>query len=392
MRRIVLFTEVFPYYGRETFLEVEIKYLSKRFEKVVIIPFRSNEGNTRQIPDNCDCLPAITTARYQMYLRLLLPSRAHCLFFKEFFNKKVFANRKRLKTWIIAFAMTNSYLHNKGVKSVFSGAKDSDIFYSYWGKGGCFLAPFFKGVGSFVSRFHGEWDLWEERSGYYGPIRQEVLSNLKVVFPISNKGVSYLKERYKFNEVVVSRLGTQYHGQSSRSNDGCFRIVSCSTVNANKRVLFMLEAFSATTSPIEWTHIGIGPDFEALLEKAHKSTNPLLKVTIKGRLSNNEVFDYYLNHPVDCFINLSQSEGIPVSIMEAISCDIPVIATNVGSTSEIMTKETGVLLSSNPSIEDVLNAIQTIKDGNYSPFEFWKQTYNAENNYNRFIDVLMNLK
>ena len=391
MRRIVLFTEVFPYYGRETFLEVEIKYLSKRFEKVLIIPFRSNEGNIRQIPDNCDCLPAITSTRYQMYLRLLYPSRAHRLFFKEFLSKKVFSSRKKLKTWLIAFAMTNSYLHNKGVKSVFSEANGSDIFYSYWGKGGCFLAPFFAERGSFVSRFHGEWDLWEERSGNYGPIRQDVISNLKVVFPISNKGAAYLKDRYSLNDVIVSRLGTQYHGKSFRSQDERFRIVSCSTVNANKRVLFMLEAFSAAAFPIEWTHIGIGPDFETLQKKAQTVTNPLLKVSIKGRLSNNEVFDYYINNPVDCFINLSQSEGIPVSIMEAISCDIPIIATNVGSTSEIMTKETGVLLSSNPSIEDVLNAIQTIKDGNYSPFEFWNQTYNAEKNYNSFINVLMNL-
>lgn len=391
MHKLVLFSEVFPYHGRETFLEVEIQYLSKRFDRIIVVPFRSNKGGIRTVPENCEVVEAVTSTKWGMYFFLLLPSRAFPYFFKDFWRKKVYTNYRRFKTWLIAFAMTNSYLHNYSIKKIFNCATSSDVFYSYWGKGGCFLAPFFAERGIFVSRFHGEWDLWEERCGNYGPIRQEVISNLKVVFPISNKGASYLKDRYDLNEVVVSRLGTKYHGKSFRSQDDSFRIVSCSTVNANKRVLFMLEAFSAANFPIEWTHIGIGPDFETLQKKVQTVTNPLLKVSIKGRLSNNEVFDYYINNPVDCFINLSQSEGIPVSIMEAISCDIPIIATNVGSTSEIMTKETGVLLSSNPSIEDVINAIQTIKAGNYSPFDFWNQTYNAEKNYNSFIDVLMNL-
>lgn len=55
----------------------------------------------------------------------------------------------------------------------------------------------------------------------------------------------------------------------------------------------------------------------------------------------------YSEHPVDVFINLSTNEGVPVSIMEAISFDIPIVATDVGGTSEIVTDETGILVSSN---------------------------------------------
>lgn len=388
MSRVFLFTEVFPYFGRETFLEVEIKYLSKRFDKVFLIPFRPSGTNIKPLPGNCEVLPAISSSRIGMYIYLLFLSRAHWLFFKEFFSKKIFLNGKRFKTWLIAFAMTNCYLHDKSIRRIFHETVSTDVFYSYWGKGGCFLAPFFNWKGKFVSRFHGEWDLWEELCGNYAPLRQKILSCLSVAFPISNKGENYLKSRYNIERVVVSRLGTQFHGESYRSKDGVFRIVSCSTVNANKRVLYMLDVFSATQTPIEWTHIGIGPDMDTLKKRVQLNTNPNLKVVLKGGLANNEVFDYYLNNPVDCFINLSHSEGIPVSIMEAISCNIPVIATNVGSTSEIMTSETGVLLSSNPTTEDVLSAIQTIKVGSFSPFDFWNNTYNAESNYNRFIDEL----
>lgn len=385
MGRVILFTEVFPYYGRETFLEVEIKYLAQSFDKVYLFPFRSKGTDLKPLPSNCEVMPAITKTKVGMYLGLLVPSRAHLVFTKELFSKKVFSNWKSFKTWIIAFAMTNSYLHNKTIRKVFKESDEGDVFYSYWGKGGCFLAPFLNWEGKFISRFHGEWDLWEERCGNYGPLRQEILSRLSIAFPISNKGEQYLKSRYNTNRVVVSRLGTQYHGKSYRSKDGCFRIVSCSTIDANKRVLYMLDVFSSTTFPIEWTHIGIGPDMETLQNRVKANNNPNLKVNIKGRLANNEVFDYYLSNPVDCFINLSYSEGIPVSIMEAISCNIPVIATNVGSTSEIVCDETGVLLTSEPTIEDVLNAIQKIKNGDYAPFDFWNQNYNAKNNYRKFI-------
>ncbi|MFR4320263.1 MAG: glycosyltransferase [Blautia massiliensis (ex Durand et al. 2017)] len=45
-------------------------------------------------------------------------------------------------------------------------------------------------------------------------------------------------------------------------------------------------------------------------------------------------------------MNVSSSEGIPVSIMEATSFGIPGIATDAGGTKEIIRdKENGVLLS-----------------------------------------------
>ena len=54
------------------------------------------------------------------------------------------------------------------------------------------------------------------------------------------------------------------------------------------------------------------------------------------------------------FINLSSSEGIPVSIMEAQSFGIPVIATNVGGSGEIVVSETGVLVDENRTEASVL--------------------------------------
>lgn len=390
-KRIILFTEVFPYYGRETFLELEIQYLSRKFEEVIIVPFRANSKQMRQMPSNCRVTKAVTSNRWEMYLQLFIPTKAYMLFFRDFIEQKVVRNKKRFKTWLIALAMTNSYLLSSEVRKLIRHASETDVFYSYWGKGGCFLAPLRNKEAAFISRFHGEWDLWEERCGNYGPIRQSVLSNLDMAFPISIKGDSYLKDRYVINRSAISRLGTCYHGITKRSKDGVFRIVSCSTVNANKRVLYMLEIFAKTDIPLEWTHIGIGPDYEELKKRALTIKNERLKVNILGRLPNEEIFTYYLTHSVDAFLNLSRSEGIPVSIMEAISCNIPAIATDVGSTSEIVNSHSGVLLGKNPTADDVYLAIELLKHKNIQPFDFWNQNYNADNNYNSFMEKIAQL-
>ena len=77
--------------------------------------------------------------------------------------------------------------------------------------------------------------------------------------------------------------------------------------------------------------------------------------------------------------------------MEAISFNVPVVATNVGSTSEIVTEETGILLSSNPSINEISKAIHDIIKMRLQPRDFWDKEFNAEKNYSAFADFMYSL-
>jgi glycosyltransferase involved in cell wall biosynthesis len=47
---------------------------------------------------------------------------------------------------------------------------------------------------------------------------------------------------------------------------------------------------------------------------------------------------------IDVFCLTSAMEGLPLSILEAQSCGVPVIATNVGGCSEVIDKKTGILI------------------------------------------------
>src|SRR5690606_35919751 len=83
---------------------------------------------------------------------------------------------------------------------------------------------------------------------------------------------------------------------------------------------------------IQWHHFGDGPQMSLLEREKSEISIKNLTITLHGRVENSKIYDFYRYNPVDLFINLSSSEGIPVSIMEAISCGIPVVATNVGGT------------------------------------------------------------
>lgn len=153
------------------------------------------------------------------------------------------------------------------------------------------------------------------------------------------------------DNISVCHLGIDKleDGFCSRSNDSVFRILSCSHIVPVKRIELLFEALEQySDSPIEWFHIGSGPDLEIFRDKANRCTNPHLSITFLGSLPNEDIHRFYVRNPIDLFVNVSKSEGVPVSIMEAIAYGVPVLATNVGGNSEIVQPDFGCLLSADP--------------------------------------------
>jgi glycosyltransferase involved in cell wall biosynthesis len=178
-----------------------------------------------------------------------------------------------------------------------------------------------------------------------------------------------------------------------------FLLVSCSNIIPLKRVNLIAEALkNITATPIKWVHIGDGPErnkLEALIQELTGN----IQVKLLGRLSNSNVKRYYAENRPDLFINVSTSEGVPVSIMEAMSFGISVIATNVGGNNEIVSAENGYLLPSQLSPEDLANSIKSFIDltlkqkevKRQSSYETWKDKYNAEINFREFVKTIQDL-
>jgi glycosyltransferase involved in cell wall biosynthesis len=388
-RILYFFTATYPYGQRESFIEDEIKFLSSSFKKVVIVPLEGIGAPTRTVPDNCEVLEPIITSKKQQYLIGLLCPLSLKTYLPEFFKKKVFLNSRRLKTWLISYVLSNNLLKSRVIKKLFKEINPDDVCYFYWGKGSNVLAYFYKGKAPFVSRFHGEWDLWEESSGNYAPIRSKIVPSLDTAVLISEKGRNYLQVRYSGCKMTIIPLGSPDFGAGTRSSDGKLRVLSCSSVYGLKRVPLIFESLKTIKDKeIIWTHIGNGVDFEQLREQIRVSCPPNIKVNLLGRKPHPEVFSYYKNNPVDVFVNVSTNEGVPVSIMEALSFNVPVVATNVGSNSEIVTKESGMLISANPSPEEVARAIIELTGKDVKARGFWNNHYNAQKNYGEIVQLL----
>jgi glycosyltransferase involved in cell wall biosynthesis len=100
--------------------------------------------------------------------------------------------------------------------------------------------------------------------------------------------------------------------------------------------------------------VGKGPDFEEVKERmAHLGIQRNFRLT--GFVSDKDLPLYY--NVADLFALPSKSgEGLPLVVLEAMACGLPVIATNVGGTSEVMSEDYGKLVPPN-SPESLAEAV-----------------------------------
>lgn len=82
------------------------------------------------------------------------------------------------------------------------------------------------------------------------------------------------------------------------------------------------------------------------------------QIEFLGQVSN--IQDFYSQS--DVFALISNFEALPLSIIEAMSCNKPIIATAVGGTPEIIISGHNGTLVKRKSIDDVLNAFKLYKD------------------------------
>lgn len=388
MKNIIILTSSYPYGNSEVFLDTELQIISPLYKNIFILPIIKKSINNRKLPNNCTIAKPLANNRLSLYLKGLLPPYNNFnLFICNFFTKRVYYNRKHLKQWLISFIIHNNYSKSKDFKQVIN--YPNTIIYSYWGVITNISFPFLNKSHIKISRFHGEWDLWEESADNYMPFRQEILESLDLGFVISEKGVSYLKSKYKADNLVLSRLGTIEHKTGFKSQDNIIRVLSCSSVYPLKRVELIFNSLNRITEKkIIWTHIGSGYEFNKLQKMVNSNCKSHLIVNLLGEKPNQQVIAFYQNNPIDIFINVSTNEGIPVSIMEAISFNIPVIATDVGSTSEIVNNQTGILIQANPCISEINKAISKILTLELNPKIFWENNYNAKKNYQEFANKI----
>jgi glycosyltransferase involved in cell wall biosynthesis len=393
MNRLLFFTQTYPRENGEAFIENEIAYLADAFDEVVILPWTGRGQPTRPLPANCRVLPPLTGGAVRVIARGIFSLAPVAYFARHFFTERAYTSLARAVKYVRVSVFCRAILASRGFRCINGEFRDATL-YSYWGIGTAYLLPFVKGERKIIARFHGG-DLYAgTKRGGYIPFRPAVYARLTRAVFISRHGMEYALARHGafIRDARVSYLGTTDHGPGrGASTDGRARLVSCSRVVPVKRVHLILEALRRVDIPVTWTHLGGGPGLERLAAAA-RSLPAHVEVRLPGEMSNREVIDYYRHHPVDLFLNVSESEGLPVSIMEAISFDIPVLATRVGGTAEIVTPGAGTLVDPGISPDDLARRLlETLRLAPaFSPRACWEASFSAARNYPAFVrDILL---
>lgn len=415
MKKLFLITTGFPYPAKsmETYLETETQYYDL-FDEVNIISLgirRKTLGEKRIV--NCKCKVNIFPIIFASKLVYLINGIS--VVFDRYFYREIIElqkNRKLNLKRIIRLIIYISRSHfdaRRVVKTLGLDkkrpVKDAVIYcyrFEYQPYVALLLKKYFVNP-TLIARAH-RYDLYEERNcDQYIPARKLLLKKLSRVYLISQDGYAYLASKFpEFKEKMgISRLGTLDNGINNCENKRTyFRVVSCSNIVPVKRIDRIISVLSKVkTQRIEWVHFGWGEEGNKIIKMASEMLGESIKVVFKGRVENKVILEFYKNNAVNLFINLSDSEGIPVSIMEAMSFGIPCIATNVGGTSEIVVNEiNGYLINDEDDkyIASKVDCIASMNGESYKQFRAearntWEQKFNADKNYRAFVEEIKNI-
>lgn len=135
--------------------------------------------------------------------------------------------------------------------------------------------------------------------------------------------------------------------------------------------------------------VGKGPDFEKVKEKIEQ-LEMQKNFRLTGFVSDEDLPFYY--NAADFFVLPSKSgEGLPLVALEAMACGVPVIATNVGGTSEVMKEDYGKLVppdSPNSLAEAIVEfshrELSTLKKDLRAVIE---QNYSWDKNVEKLVEI-----
>ena len=410
--RLLVLTASYPFSvaAESTFLAPEIQRYQGIFSRIVLVP-QDVRGEPVPIPAGVE---VDTSLAEGLQAGWRLPIFIRGLFSKGFY-REVWANPMLLKTPVILLRMALTRGRVEWMVGWFSRVQPPPmkqspmVVYSFWLDTAVLAAGIFRSRGgevSVVSRTHGG-DLYAERHlPAHIPFQEEMVALSDYVAPDSNAGTVYLRNKYPHHarKINAALLGTDDPGFcTAESTDGVVRIVSCAFLVEVKRIDLLIQGIAALSARnkslyIEWTHFGDGPLMPRMRSLASSFLQDHVRWEMKGHVKTSTIYDWYREHPVDAFVNVSSSEGTPVSIMEAISCSIPVIATSVGGNQEIVNSSLGQLIPADPTAQDIAEAIENVcLCRNYSEElrrgsrSQWETNYSAEKNYSVFGALLRNI-
>ena len=421
---LILFTLHYPYHYMDSFIDPEIEKLAKEFEHIYIFSHNSKSDILRDIPANC------TAKRLDKSFGIVEKLKLGKLFFSSIWKheKKAIKYTYQLPLRISLFKTAFSYYASAlKIKSLIEnlideqGLSKSEIYvYSFFLTEATLAAALLKDKHNLkiATRLHG-YDLYFEReNNMYLPFRPYIVAQLNQLFFISKNGLNYFKEKLKLsnqeaeNKLSLNYLGTTQFKLPNKNKIDLYPehliIVSNSWVLPLKRLHLLANALrlTPTNKKIVWIHfgdaIGIEKEYcDSFFENIEdlKARYNHVQFVLKGATDRDDILDFYHQNRIDALVNVSATEGVPISMMEAFSAGFTVIGTNVGGVSEIIEDGVnGYLLPPHPTAQEVVDKLLLLMNQTAAQklsfeaaaYATWQKKFDAMKNSDIFVKNLLN--
>ncbi|MCR4588999.1 MAG: glycosyltransferase [Lachnospiraceae bacterium] len=417
MSKLTLVTTAYPYGRSEAaFVEPELACLKEHFE-VAILSRNATDPQTSEVPVG---IRVWRTKRGKAaFLKGIFPALTQKMLYREF--RYIFRHKKEHLFHNLASAgyfMAMACVVKNSLVAMEKECGVPDILYTYWNDWSTLGAVWYiqshnEKTIRLVTRTHGV-DLYEERTPcLYQPYKVQLNQCLDRIFFISHAGMTYHEMHYG-TALFEDQYQVRYMGVSadtkvqSTEESEVIRLVSCATMFELKRldrIIDALEYLEEMVAPLGkrviWTHIGDGPERAFLERRAQEKLDmlPHIRYIFAGNLPNEEVHRYYRENQYDLFLSVSRTEGLPVSMQEAIAHGIPVMGTDVGGCREIIEPDCGVLLDANVVPLHIAEAVMKYMEQSYERrmqirencVRQYKEKFDSKSNYEAFCRELEQL-
>lgn len=187
-------------------------------------------------------------------------------------------------------------------------------------------------------------------------IHQKIYERAEKIMAVSAALKVAIQSKLDFEiEVVPNFIDTSLYSLRT-VNKTPKKIFAVGNLLKTKGFDILIRAFAkcvAIHPEIELTIAGAGPEKDALISLSN-SLNLKEKIFFTGALSPENVS--IAMQKADLFVSASLFETFGVSIIEAMACGLPVVATKCGGPEEIIQNETGLLCDKN-DVEGLSDAI-----------------------------------
>lgn len=407
---ILVITTHYPYGTiQENWIEPELIELSRRFSKVHVLPMKQLSG-LRALPEHVELwTPLAGMDRKVFFARQALRS-ATWRYFISAMRECADGPGLTVGRTIVNFKFScyRSALEVDKRLNSFLTAPGAKIVYAYWGHLAALAIPKAHAYRAATCvRYHRTDLVADGPEDGFLPWRMELRSATELNAFVSEDGHNFFAasagNTYK-GSCGVYRLGTQDFGparpRQDPTHDQPIVIVSASWITPIKRVEKIAELVGALARyrRVIWHHFG-GGQMDVVDRAVMAARKAGAEITMHGIVPVTDLQRFYRENDVTLFVNLSQHEGIPVSIMEALNAGIPVVATAAGGSAEVVFDgRSGIVVT--PELEAdsdglaryVLNALKPEGDlATARPREIWKNLCDAETLAAAFVDKLYRL-